>query len=513
MIPKRRLLVNASASFIQVVVVGLTFLVIYRFVKDELGISQFGVWALVLATVSVNHVANLGVASSTVKFVPMYLAREMPERAVQVIETSAITLGVFLAVVLPLVYPLLSFVIEKAVEPDLLSLAQAVLPYAILSFWFNALSAVLQGCLDGYQRVDLRSFLVTGAALIYLPLVFWLVKANGLVGLAQAQLVQAVLLLSAIWIVLRRLESSLPLLPFRWSYQTFRETLEYSLTFQGIGLTKLLFEPAAKVMLARFAGSATLGYFEFAHRMVFQLRSLIVTAYQAVVPTIADLHERRPELVRQIYTESARFLVYLVGPSLAFLIVVSPIVSRVWIGTVVPEFVRFAELVFVAWFLNILSTPAYFANAGTGHLRWNFLGHLITGVLNVVLGIVFGYYFGGTGVVVAFSFALLTGSFATAAAYHVEHRISLKAFFDHQTVILLTICVLLLAAGEAAYVFLVGYVPGDALYVAVPILFLLVISPMLWLHPQRQRLSSAARNVISTNFDRDAGSSGSSDDR
>ncbi|HUF09195.1 MAG TPA: oligosaccharide flippase family protein [Rhodothermales bacterium] len=509
MIPKRRLLVNASAGLIQVLVVGITFLIVYRFVKDELGIELFGVWALVLATVSVNNIANLGIASATVRFVPLYLARGMTPDAVRVIETSVISLAVFLGVILPIAYPLLIFVVDRVIEPHLYPIALAILPYAVGSFWLNAVSVVLQGCVDGYQRIDLRSLLVSGAALVYLPLVFWLVKSNGLVGLAQAQLAQAALLLIATWVTLKKMEPSLPVLPYRWNYQTFKETLGYSITFQGISVTKLLFEPVTKVLLAKFAGASTLGYFEFAHRMVFQIRSLIVTAYQAVVPTIADLQERRPDLIRDIYTESLRLLMYIVGPALGFFILLSPLVSRLWIGTIVPDFVLFSGLVFVGWFLNVLSAPAYFSNAGTGRLRWNFLGHLLTGVINVVLGIVLGYYFGAIGVVAAFSIALVVGSFATAGPYHAENHIPLSPFFDQPTVALLLTCAGAFVAGALAFV-LFGEVA--LVHWAVPILFVTASARLTWTHPQRAKLFSALRSVVLPNDHADVNAA-SLDDR
>jgi O-antigen/teichoic acid export membrane protein len=316
-------------------------------------------------------------------------------------------------------------------------------------------------------------------------------------------LIQASFLLFGLWIVLKRLESGLSAVPFHWDRSIFRETLGYSLTFQGIGLTKLLFEPATKVMLARFAGSATLGYFEFAHRMVFQLRSLIVTAYQAVVPTIADLHERQPELIHNIYTESLRFLTFVVGPLLGFFVLVTPLVSELWIGSLEPEFVLFANLVFVAWFLNILTTPAYFSNAGTGHLRWNFLGHLITGVLNIVLGLALGYYFGGVGVVVGFCIGLIVGSFATAAAYHHTNDVSIGQCVDPPTVKLLLVGGASLVVGMLA----LSWFGALSIYI-VPILYLVIMLRPMWLHPQRVNLFTAVHSIILPRRD-----AASSDDR
>jgi O-antigen/teichoic acid export membrane protein len=76
-----------------------------------------------------------------------------------------------------------------------------------------------------------------------------------------------------------------------------------------------------------------------------------------------------------------------------------------------------------AWFLNIVSTPAYFAYLGQGKLRWITIAHIIMGAVNIIAGLVLGHFFGWQGILAAFVGSLVLGSFIPVWAYHHEHRI------------------------------------------------------------------------------------------
>lgn len=494
MIRKRQLLINALMSVVQVAVTGGSYFVLYRFVNDQVGIAYFGVWSTVLAATSVSSLANLGLATSAVKFVSMYLARERIAYVARIVQTAILSLSLFLGLVLAAVYPVLDDILAVFIEPDLLPVALSILPYSVASFWISSTAAVLQGCIDGHQRIDLRNALLIVTVLTYLLVAFYLVPTNGLVGLAQAQVLQAGLLLAASWIVLRRLLPALPLLPYRWDREAFKEMLSYSLKFQVISIFRLLFEPFTKMLVMNFGGAAAAGYFEFAHRMVFQLRALIVTAHQSIVPTIADLQERQPSLIQEVYKSSYRLILYLILASLPFFIAVTPLVSRLWIGSYAPLFILFANLIFIGWFLNMLSNPAYFAYLGIGKLRWNIVGHSLIGLLNGGLGLLLGWLYGGTGVVIAFVTALIAGSLTTAVAYQREYRIRLADLVQRESILL----GLAGLAGLALALFVHDQAkstwPLLALIAVVPASYIAVVAVPLWIHPARRQLQNWLTN-------------------
>lgn len=499
MLHKRQLVLNAVTSVIQVAIVGATFFFLYRFLLQRLGPEEFGVWSVVLATTTAGSVANLGLASGSTKYVSMYLARGNDRRVGQVIETASISVAAVMGLVLAAAYPLLRILLAFVIEDRVLvERAHLILPYSLVSFWFTSVALVFLSCTAGFQRIDLRNALQGGVALIYLLLAYLLVPSFGLLGIAQAQVIQALLLCVAAWIVIKRLSRTLPLVPFRWSRDAFKEMFGYGVNLQVISISQMLFEPTTSALLSKFGGVGSVSYYEMARRMVVQLRALFVTAHEVLVPTIADVQERDPTFVHEIYARSARLLTFLIAASLPLFIGLTPLVSLVWIGSYNATFVTFAILLFAGWFLNMAGAPAYFANMGTGELRWNVISHIVNGILNFVLGILFGWLFGGVGVVIGFVLSLVVASGLVAASYEVKYRIGIRNLIETQTALLGAFTVGGMAAMFGIYSILDEW---TILSLAGLMLsaYLLLAAPPFWLHPMRSRLMQSVRAIISPN--------------
>ena len=486
---------NTVVAASQAVVTGLTLFFLYKYVVNALGPESLGVWALVLATTATASLANLGIASSTTKFVAQYIARDQPGSANKIIQTATVTVALILALLLPALYPLFSSVLPYFIQAESrLPEAFLILPYALVSFWLNSVSGVFLACIDGFQRVDLRGYLLIVSSVVYLALVYWLVPDRGIEGLAQAQVIQGGIVLLGAWVLLKKIMPSLPLLPFSWSGATFKEILGYSLNFQVIAVTQLLLEPVAKALMSRFGGLSTLAYFEMAYRMVFQLRALIAAGHQAIVPTIADAQERSPGQLHSIYRFSFRLLLFLVLFGLPFFMMLTPFISWIWLGNYNATFILFANLLFAGWFLNLLANPAYFANLGTGELRWNVIGHIMIGTLNLSLGVVLGIKFGGVGITIGFVIALLAGSATIMMAYHKRYHHSLRQLFSSKSVYLG--CASIAALLATGYLFSALFSHLSALQVVLinTSLFLLITALPVWQHPVPRNMLSLVRS-------------------
>lgn len=116
----------------------------------------------------------------------------------------------------------------------------------------------------------------------------------------------------------------------------------------------------------------------------------------------------------------------------------SPLVSRIWLGRYEPAFVLFVAILAPAWLVNVLSNPAYVLDLGTGALRWVSVGCIGTAVLNVALGFFAGMYgarfgAGGTAIVAASAFSLTCGYIVVLVSYHVENRVPFGQLFPKES--------------------------------------------------------------------------------
>jgi len=277
----------------------------------------------------------------------------------------------------------------------------------------------------------------------------------------------------------------------------FREVIAFGAQLQLISVTILLAEPTTKALLARFGGLSSAGYFEMATRMVQQVRALLINTNQVLVPAFADLQERGRDLVVQLYRDSFRVVSYLAVPLLGGLVALIPLISEWWIGHYEATFVLYATLLAFGWFVNILCAPAYFLGVGTGHMRWNVLGNVATGALNVIGGITLGLLYGGTGVVVAAVVALSAGSLLILVMYHLGQGQGggLRDLVPRESLPLVLVCLAAVVVGGATY----HLVRPHQSLVATTVLIVGVLVPTLsyaaWKHPLRPRLMAWAWNA------------------
>jgi len=489
---KNRIFSNAAVSVLQVVVTSCTLFFLYRILLSTIGIKLLGVWSVVMATSSLTQIANPGFGASTTKFVSQYLARGEKETAGRVIETAVLSLSLLMALLLAAVYPIVRMALPAFIAPDCLSAGLSILPYAFLTLWISFISGVLQAGLDGFQRIDSKNMVIITGSLFYVVSCAFFARFWGLVGVAFASVLQALWILVFTWIILKRRLPCLPALCYGWDRSLFREMLRYGLGFQFITVTGMLSDPLTKIMLSRFGTLSEVAYYEMANRMVQQVRGVLATPGYLLVPAIADLRERGEQgKIGRLYDDSYQLIFSLSAAAYTLLLVYLPVISQLWIGQVQASFMVFSALLCLGWFCNLLAIPSYYANLGTGELRWNLIGHVLVAVMNPVLSFLLGWRFGAVGVVAGWVGSIAAGNLLILCSYHQRNHIRFVKLFPRSAGATSAICVLSLVAGYA--VLPGGSGPWGGGGPARWTLYLVVscaIGAALWRLPVRQQLAA-----------------------
>jgi O-antigen/teichoic acid export membrane protein len=488
---RRQVILNALTTLAQTLAGAASLFLLYRFLIRAIGLERLGIWSLVLATTSVVFLANQGFAASVVKFVAKYAAREEPEQISRLLQTSVLTIGAVIAAVALALYPISRAILTVVLPHKSLAEALAILPLALISLWLTVLQGVLQAGLAGLQKITVCNYLEFAGSISYLLLAWLLVPSHGLFGLACAQVLQTAAIVAVTWRLLRRRVPQLPLIPHRLDRPLLRELAAYGFHFQLITASQALREPVTKALLTKFGGLAFTGLYDLANRLVFTTRELLAQAGLVLVPTISHLHESKPQSITAIYRESYRLLFFLAVPSFTVVAVLSPVISRIWIGRYEPAFVEFVCLLAAAWLINVLSNPAYAAALGTGRLRWVSLGCITTAILNAGLGFAAGAHFGGRAVVLANAVSLAAGYLIVLAAHHLENRVPFAQLLPRESsgVFGASLAAVLLAISYFAFALPALHAPISGAVVAVATSSLLVaIFLTMWFHPMRARL-------------------------
>jgi len=422
---RKNLTRNAASALLQVLATGAVTFELYRFLNRHLTVAQIGIWSVVLASAATGRLIDLGLGGGVVKFVAKYMGAGSRAQAGTTIQMAFAGMAVLFGLVSLLLYPLLRSGLALLIK-DLSSLEEArvLLPYALCTLILGALSGVTLSAIDGCQRMDLRAIVSVTGSFVQLGCAYFLVPQLGLLGLAIGQVIQSMVVLGVGLMLLLRLVGPDLYMLTRWRKSTFFELIRYGSGFQAAAFGQILFEPAVKAILTRYSGLEFTGYYEMANRMILQLRNVLVSAYQSLVPYVASASKSKQE-IRSIYFSSYQFLFFILALCVGLAGLLLPFVIQFWLGRFVPRFLEIGELSLLGWALNTLNVPAYFIFLGTGELRWPVISHTVIGILAAGFGMLFGHFYGGFGVLGAVTVALVFGSHIVTYAFHRLNHIPL----------------------------------------------------------------------------------------
>ena len=312
------------------------------------------------------------------------------------------------------------------IEAKSLPIALEILPFSLISLVINALGGVISSCLDGIQKNYIKSYIVSFTSVLLFVLSVLLTPKFGLKGLIFAQIVQAVVVLFTSIYFLSKYIKGIFTFQWNWSKILFKEIIDYGLKMQALSFMQMSFEPVTKALLSKYGGLAMVGYYEMASRLVTQLRGLIVSANQVIIPVVAEAKENNSNYVKELYVKTFSIVLLFDIVLITGIIITAPIVSFLWIGEIVPFFLFAVVLNSIVAFINICSNPAYFSYLGEGKLDWLIYSYLAISIINPVLGYFLGIHFGGYGVILGWNIAFLIGSLLVLISYQQENNISWK---------------------------------------------------------------------------------------
>lgn len=383
---------NSIFSVVEVLVSGLGLFLIYRSVVAELGLAMLGVWSIVLATTSFGRMADLGIAAGLARFIATARGEGNLPRAGAYFWTGLASVTMLMAVVTLVAWLPLHAALAIALGGGQLEAARGLLPWALLTFWLLSINAALSASLLGLQRADLRAVVSISGMILQVAASYLLVKRWGLLGLAWAQTAQYIL---AIGISLTMIVA-LRAIPMRVAFtrSAFKELIGFGAKLQVGTISNLLFEPLSKIVLGVVAGAATVGVFEMAYRMVYQVRSVAIMALQNLVPAFAELQQSAPERSLALFVKSNRIAAASATLLMSAIVIASPLISLVWLRSYSVDFVLFTCLVSLCWTVNVLCAPSYFFGMATGRINANIGGQVLTGVLSPLLALMLGRWGG-----------------------------------------------------------------------------------------------------------------------
>ena len=437
--PKNKISINAISSSLQVLVTGVTYFLLYKFLLHQIGADKLGVWSLILSTSSIANLANFGLTSGTVKFIAEYDQLKKHELIVKLVFTSVVSLIAFFSVFILIVYASSFYWLKFFVDPKYLPLALQFLPYSLVSLLINTTGGVYTSVLDGFQRNYIKNAIYLIGMLLFTFLCFFLIPLMGVMGLAYAQVGQAVFVFGAAYIYARGYygKYSSSILSWNWDKKIFRELISYGSQFQLISICQMFFDPITKMFLSKFGGVQMVAYYEMSNRLVSQFRNLIVSANQVMIPVIAAAAVHTKEKSKEFYQNTISLIMFIEVPMITAIIISAPLISQLWIGHIEHDFLFFMYLLLMVAFIHILNGPAYFGILAEGRLKKMLRVDSTMVVVNLILSYTLNFIWKGYGAAIGGGLTIIGQCLFLSYLYQKEHGIRTSTLFNRRDVTLL----------------------------------------------------------------------------
>jgi len=431
----KKLTINALSAVIQVVFTALLYFFLYKYLLSTIGVEQLGVWSLILSFSSIANLANLGMTSGLVKFVAEYILEKDKSKLGKLIFTSILSMGILFGILSLIIFLGSQFFLSYVIDKNFLNIALEILPYSLASLSINAIGGVFTSVLEGHQKNYIRNFIYIASGIIMFGGTVILTPRYDLEGVAMAQLIQSVFIFITALIFVIKINPDNQFKYWKWSTKSFKELFNYGYKFQLVSVSQLLYEPATKLLLSKFGGLVLLGHYEMATKAANQFRALLTNANQVVVPVVAEKAKLGgTSFLQEFYIRMNRILLLFNLPLSTVLIISSPFISLIWIGSFNYDFIFSMIALTASGFINVMCGPAYFSSMGEGKLNVLVMVHVGMAIVNILLGMLLGHFVGGYGIILAWAIAISAGSIVVVLNYNRTLNIKLRDVFQKEEI-------------------------------------------------------------------------------
>jgi len=406
---------NAVFSMAQSIVSLVAIFFSYRIVIAHEGIASLGLWSLLMLFGGVASSFDVSGASALARSVARHDQDFVDHARAAVIHTVLLTSVAINALFVAVFLALAGTLISHMIAPEQLREAWHLLPWVAVLMLTTPLAIGISASVDGHMRADIRSVLVSAAAVSGLIIAIFAIPRWGLSGFALAQVVQQAVVIFGGWFVLRRYVPGLGWLPTQWRRAIFRSTTGYALRLNVIGALSLLLEPLTKYCINLSGGTEAVGIYELAARLAVQIRSLVISATTPLIPAFATAKALNDPYFESLLHRAQHYSNIAALAVALTTLLAAPFMCIVMLDRVSDEVLRFNALLALGWSINLFSLPLYLAAQGQGILRWNMLSHATIGAFIILATTFLMPQLGSEGVIVGVAAGLIAGTVVASA--------------------------------------------------------------------------------------------------
>ncbi len=380
------LLRNSLWHLSGIAIPALVALATVPFLISGLGLEGFGIITLITSVVGYFGILDLNLSAGTIKYLAQYHAQKDQARFAETFWFGALFYGVIGVIGGGLLLLIGGGVVLHYFSVSTTLLAETLLTLKIaavgfaLTQWQNYLVSVPQA-LQRYDRsAQGEAFF---GVVVNLISAYVAVAGGGIVGVMTARVVVAAI--NTVWLIGLLKHLGIFTSPV-WPRRDIRRTLTHFSAYAYLSrLASMLHQHADKLIIGAIAGPIALALYTVPNQLASRVLGLTYRIGSVVYPRVSTLAVGgNPNVLRQLYLDSTRWLTYLNFAVLGLIALVGEDFLRRWVG---PEFVNdgypILLLITLALLIDSLTQIPSLINDGLGHPKVTGRFALARGVLGV----------------------------------------------------------------------------------------------------------------------------------
>ena len=132
-----KLFKNSWFSVFQTIVVAIVAILLFKLMVVHLGLKITGLWSYLSSLTAITAFGSSGFANALLFFIPKYQFAQNDANVKTLINTSFVAVLSISIVLCILAYSIFIYIIPFTVNADMVSIANSLLPYIVLSFFFR----------------------------------------------------------------------------------------------------------------------------------------------------------------------------------------------------------------------------------------------------------------------------------------------------------------------------------------------------------------------------------------
>lgn len=388
---RRRVFRGAASNTLGQVAALLILFALTPVILDRVGVSGYGLWALVGSIAAYGALLDLGIGSAIVKYTAEFRARADTASGTGLIATAlrvylvlgaiAVVCGVVLAPIIPVLIN-----IRPADRPT----ASLLVLMTGLNVGISIASAPATSVLLGLQRFDLYNVVSTGGTVLWaIGTVLILQAGGGVVGMVALNIPVT---LAMRFVCIEFIRRTAPDLPFGYagaSRAVARRVLGYSWSIFASDISTLLQKKSDELVIGTFLSVAAVTPYSLARRLSEVAHVLTNQFVRVLLPLASELDagEDRSRLI-ELYLVSTRLTVAIFASIGLGLVVLAGQVMLVWVGPGYDEAIPIVAILTTASLLLTSQWPAGSILQGMARFQPVAVTSVVSGLVNLALSII-----------------------------------------------------------------------------------------------------------------------------